>query len=164
MSARFFDQPIESKLDVAWTTPEANRGYSSPGREKVSMLKDAEDVGKVRDATPDIKESYEIGREGVLGLPNQWPKESQSIAGFKTEMLDFFGKCKDLHVEVMRAIAVGMSLDETFFDSYVDGGDNTLRLLHYPGVKADTWKMNPGTVRAGAHSVSGLPSWISARF
>jgi len=28
----------------------------------------------------------------------------------------------------MRAIAIGMGIDSDFFDSYVDVGDNTLRL------------------------------------
>jgi isopenicillin N synthase-like dioxygenase len=68
-------------------------------------------------------------------------------------MLEFFEECKLMHVEVMRAIAVGMGLDETFFDTFVDVGDNTLRLLHYPAVKADVFKINPGQVRAGEHSV-----------
>jgi isopenicillin N synthase-like dioxygenase len=70
-------------------------------------------------------------------------------------MTDFFDQCKALHVEVMRAIAVGMDLPESFFDSYTDVGDNTLRLLHYPAVKSDVFRINPGQVRAGAHSDYG---------
>ncbi|KAL6403882.1 hypothetical protein AUP68_13255 [Ilyonectria robusta] len=152
-SARFFDQPLDDKLDLGWTTPEANRGYSAPGREKVTQLKEIDDVEKVRAAAPDLKESYEIGREGVDGLPNQWPKDG-AVPDFRTDMLGFFDQCKELHVEVMRAIAVGMGLDEEFFDRYVDVGDNTLRLLHYPEIKSEIFKINPGAVRAGEHSVS----------
>ncbi|KAF3344236.1 Thymocyte nuclear protein 1 [Verticillium dahliae VDG2] len=33
-SAAFFAQADEAKLALGWTTPEANRGYSAPGREK----------------------------------------------------------------------------------------------------------------------------------
>ncbi|KAI9166770.1 2-oxoglutarate-Fe(II) type oxidoreductase ppzD [Paramyrothecium foliicola] len=151
-SAQFFDQPKEAKMDVCWTTPEANRGYSAPGREKVTSLMDINDVEKVRAAAPDLKESYEIGREGETGHPNQWPKEEGTTAGFKSDMLGFFDECKAVHLEVMRAIAVGMGLDPEFFDGYLDVGDNTLRLLHYPEVKADVFKINPGQVRAGEHS------------
>lgn len=157
MSARFFAQSDEAKLKLNWTTPKANRGYSAPGREKVSQLMDLEDVEKVRAAAPDLKESFEIGREGEAGCPNQWPEEG-AVVGFRTDTLAFFEQCRKLHVEVMRAIAVGMGLDETFFDSFVDVGDNTLRLLHYPSVKSEVFRINPGAVRAGEHSVSARPS------
>lgn len=153
-SADFFAQTIDEKLAVAWTTPEANRGYSAPGREKVTQLKSEEEVEKLRSAAPDLKESYEIGREGEPGHPNEWPTED-ALKNFKGEMLEFFDECKLMHVEVMRAIAVGMSIDEGFFDNFVDVGDNTLRLLHYPAVKADVFKINPGQVRAGEHSDYG---------
>ncbi|KAF4979652.1 hypothetical protein FZEAL_4209 [Fusarium zealandicum] len=155
MSADFFNQPSETKLALNWTTPEANRGYSEPGREKVSQLQDINEVEQVRAAAPDIKESFEIGRENEPGHPNQWPEEKGSIAGFRHDMVGFFERCRQLHVEVMRAIAVGMGLDQEFFDQYVDVGDNTLRLLHYPAVKSKVFKLNPGTVRAGAHSDYG---------
>ncbi|KAM0436839.1 hypothetical protein ACHAPT_002552 [Fusarium lateritium] len=155
LSARFFDQPMDKKLDLSWTTPEANRGYSAPGREKVTQLSDIREVDKMRTAAPDLKESYEIGREDEPGHPNQWPKEEGDLLDFRSDMLEFHRQCKGLHVEVMRAIAVGMGLGESFFDSFTDVGDNTLRLLHYPAVDADVFKANPDTVRAGEHSDYG---------
>jgi len=142
-------------MSLGWTTPEANRGYSAPGREKVTQLTDIAEVDKIRDAVPDIKESFEIGREGEPGHPNQWPEEQGDLVGFKKTMLSFFNQCKALHVEVMRAIAVGMDLNSSFFDSFVDVGDNTLRLLHYPAVEKEVFRINPGQVRAGEHSDYG---------
>jgi isopenicillin N synthase-like dioxygenase len=70
-------------------------------------------------------------------------------------MLKFHDQCKALHIEVMRAIAVGMGLEEGYFDSYTDVGDNTLRLLHYPEVKKDVFKKNKLQVRAGEHTDYG---------
>jgi isopenicillin N synthase-like dioxygenase len=61
----------------------------------------------------------------------------------------------------MRAIAVGMALpDETYFDRFVDVGDNTLRLLHYPAVRRDVFTINPGQVRAGEHSDYGSITFL----
>ena len=154
-SAKFFDLPLETKLSRGWTTPEANRGYSAPGREKVTQETDASKVEAIRSAVPDIKESFEIGREGEIDHPNQWPAAVDTMSDFKSVMLDFFDQCKALHVEVMRAIAVGMGLDPAFFDGFVDDGDNTLRLLHYPAVKKEVFRINPGQVRAGEHSDYG---------
>ncbi|KAK3997363.1 hypothetical protein QBC44DRAFT_315865 [Cladorrhinum sp. PSN332] len=154
-SARFFKLGQDTKLSHAWTTPQANRGYSAPGREKVTQLTDLSAVESLRSALPDIKESFEIGRDDEPGHPNQWPAESGEIVGFKSTMQTFFAECKALHEQVMRAIAVGMGLEETFFDKFVDVGDNTLRLLHYPAVNKSVFKINPGQVRAGEHTDYG---------
>ncbi|CZR57300.1 related to gibberellin 20-oxidase [Phialocephala subalpina] len=154
-SAKFFNRPQEQKDALGWTTPEANRGYVAHGREKVSVLKNKEDVEKAKAAAPDLKESIEIGREGAKGLPNNWPSGDDEAVEFKKVMLDFHDQCKELHVEVMRAIAVGMELSESYFDNFTDVGDNTLRLLHYPEVKKDVFKNNNLQVRAGEHTDYG---------
>lgn len=62
-SKRFFDLPMEEKMELAWETPESNRGYVAPGREKVSRLSSQEEIEKIRASSPDIKESIEIGKE-----------------------------------------------------------------------------------------------------
>ncbi|KAL7935991.1 hypothetical protein V8C35DRAFT_333188 [Trichoderma chlorosporum] len=154
MSANFFAQPLEKKAALGWTTPQANRGYVSQGREKVSLLEDVAEVENLRSAVPDLKESFEIGRDDEEGHPNNWPGEEGSITGFKADMMSFFEQCKALHVEVMRAIALGMGFEEDFFDRFVDVGDNNLRLLHYPAVQSEVFN-TPGQVRAGEHSDYG---------
>jgi len=98
----------------------------------------------------------EIGREGVKGLENKWPDVfDEEGAEFRRVMLGFFEKCKELHVEVMRAIAVGLGIEESWFDSFTHEGDNTLRLLHYPEVNAEVFKNNKNAVRSGAHTDYG---------
>ncbi|KAL4785605.1 hypothetical protein BJX76DRAFT_366867 [Aspergillus varians] len=154
-SAAFFARPQEQKDTLGWTTPQANRGYVRTGREKLSTVDDNSDP-EARRAIPDMKESMEIGREGVDGLPNRWPDHLDDEGkDFKELMLSFFATCKELHVQVMRAIALGMNLPVHFFDEYVDQGDNNLRLLHYPAVHKDVFKLNPGQVRAAEHSDYG---------
>jgi isopenicillin N synthase-like dioxygenase len=132
------------------TTPESNRGYVSHGREKVSDIKDKALVEALRANNPDLKESYEIGRDEE-GHPNQWPDDPE----FVSVMKGFFDVCKGLHIDMMRAIAVGLGLDEAFFDTYTDAGDNTLRLLHYPKTPRDVFVKNKGQVRAGKHTDYG---------
>ena len=50
-------------MKLAWETPESNRGYVAPGREKVSRLLSQEEIEKIRASAPDLKESMEIGKE-----------------------------------------------------------------------------------------------------
>lgn len=156
-SANFFAQSLDDKLALSLTDPAANRGYLRQGREKLIPPEDGRaSEGGFRKEIVELKESFEIGREPHERYANHWPKEKEgekSLVGFGDDMMKFFGTCKDLHVQVMRAIAMGLGLDESHFDGYVDVGDNTLRLLHYPQVDADVFKTNAGQVRAGEHCV-----------
>jgi isopenicillin N synthase-like dioxygenase len=158
--AQFFTLPQEQKDKLAWYSPEANRGYTGHGREKTSMPEEADKVAELREAAPDLKESLEIGRDDEVEYPNMWPAEGvgegEGWAGeFKEVMKGFFEQCKEFHMLVMRAIAVGLGIEEKWFDGFTDGGDNTLRLLHYPAVKKEVFDRNKNQVRAGAHTDYG---------
>lgn len=158
LSAGFFARPQAAKDALAWTSARSNRGYVVQGREKVTNLTDAADVEALRAQNPDLKESFEIGREGEPGLPNHWPPAGEGDADaevFAAFMQGFFGTCAKLHAEVMRAVALGLGIDVAWFDEYTDGEDNTLRLLHYPQVDKDVFKRNKGQVRAGSHTDYG---------
>ena len=93
-SAKFFQRPQGQKEALGWTTPEANRGYVSHGREKVSVLVDKSDVAALKAQAPDLKESFEIGRDGADGTPNNWPEYDTEGKEFKEWMLRFFAICK----------------------------------------------------------------------
>lgn len=143
---------------------QANRGYSQPGREKVTDAETPEEIEAVRAKEgSDLKESLEIGKEGEPGMPNPWPRQDAAGIRFREQMLQFFDECKILHINIMRAIAVGLNLEEKWFDRYCDAGDNTLRLLHYPEVPADVFRRGQQEndddvveqVRAGAHTDYG---------
>lgn len=111
-----------------------------------------------------MKESLDIGREGVEGMPNRWPDETEAgaaagLAGFRETMLDFFERCRELHRVVMRGIALGMGLPADFFNPFVADGDNTLRLLHYPPVPPGAFRGGK-CMRAGAHTDFGSLTFL----
>ncbi|KAH7304521.1 oxidoreductase [Stachybotrys elegans] len=156
-SVRFFKRPLAQKEELAWTTPEANRGYVRQGREKLASdnVNDG-DVDKQRESEgQDLKETMNIGREGD-GFDNHWPDSFDNEGKmFKSSMLAFFDECQHVNLEIMRAIAVGLGIQEHWFDSFCDAGDNTLRLLHYPKVSTEVFRKNKFQVRAGAHTDYG---------
>ncbi|KAG9194864.1 Clavaminate synthase-like protein [Alternaria panax] len=156
-SAKFFARPKEQKDKLAWYSAAANRGYVTQGREKLVMLEETGTEAEMRALVPDLKESMEIGRDDQPETPNMWPSGDDEAKEFKQQMMGFFETCKSLHMQVMRAIALGMGIEETWFDGFTDAGDNTLRLLHYPGVSKSIFKRNDGQlqVRAGEHSDYG---------
>ncbi|KAI9749859.1 MAG: hypothetical protein M4579_006706 [Chaenotheca gracillima] len=159
-SASFFTRSQSQKDALKWTTAEANRGYVAHGREKVTQIMDRSEVETLRTSNPDLKESMEIGRDNEEGMPNRWPTAENGVNDedgkvFKDTMKSFFDTCQTLNVQVMRCIALGMGIEENYFDSFTDVGDNTLRLLHYPSVDKGVFKQNVGQVRAGEHSDYG---------
>ncbi|KAK3067945.1 hypothetical protein LTR53_014866, partial [Teratosphaeriaceae sp. CCFEE 6253] len=119
-AAKFFKRPQAQKDSLGWTSPEANRGYSQPGREKTTDLTDAADIeAKRAEEGSDLKESLEIGREGEPSHPNQWPDQSDEDGkAFKQQMLAFHDTCKQLHIQVMSAMACGLGIDPHYFDSF----------------------------------------------
>lgn len=123
----------------------------------MSQSTSKEEVDKLREGSPDLKESMEIGREGEEGFSNRWPdfEGDEEGAEFKKVMQEFHAKCADLHGLVMRAIALGMGLGEDFFDGFMRNGDNSLRLLHYPAVSKSVFEQSKQQMRAGEHSDYG---------
>lgn len=120
------------------------------GRERVTQSADADEIAKLRAKAPDYKESMEIGRDWDVTWKNQWPEESLA-PGFKSTMLDFFKTCHELHTVVMRAIALGLDLDEKYFDNRIQEQYHNLRLLSYPSIRTNLLRQE-GQARAGAHS------------
>ncbi|KAG0150387.1 hypothetical protein CROQUDRAFT_652283 [Cronartium quercuum f. sp. fusiforme G11] len=145
----FFSLPKHVKDTLAWKDPRANRGYVAQGREQVTQAYEVSEIAKLRETSPDFKESMEIGREDDPQWKNHWPSEND-LPGFKKEMLKFFQECHELHLEVMRALALGLTLPQDFFDDKTQQCNHTLRLLNYPPVM-----LKPGGSRAGAHSDYG---------
>ncbi len=61
----------------------------------------------------------------------------------------------------MRSIAVGLDLDEMYFEDKINEQQHNLRLLSYPSIKTSLLQKE-GQARAGAHSGKALsltPQW-----
>jgi isopenicillin N synthase-like dioxygenase len=54
----------------------------------------------------------------------------------------------------MRAIALGLDLQENFFQDKINAQEHNLRLLNYPAIKSDILRED-GQARAGAHTDYG---------
>ncbi|KAJ7094522.1 hypothetical protein B0H15DRAFT_829890 [Mycena belliarum] len=152
-SAEFFRMPTDAKDKLAWEDPRSNRGYVRIGRERVTQATDAAEIAALREKAPDYKETMEIGRDWDSVWKNRWPQEADAPE-FKHTMLGFFQLCHELHVQVMRSIAIGLGLEESFFDAKIQDQCHNLRLLSYPPMKRALLD-NEGQARAGSHSDYG---------
>ncbi|ETW80196.1 hypothetical protein HETIRDRAFT_147042 [Heterobasidion irregulare TC 32-1] len=154
-SKKFFAQPMEVK-QLAPHPPSGthHRGYSAPGVEKVAQhIYDEKEISAHRAKAPDVKESFEVGREEDSMQPNIWLPDDV-LPGFKEACLDFFWACDEIKYKILSAIALGLHLPEDFLNQYHQESDNQLRLLHYPSVPVSALAAN-SIARIGAHSDFG---------
>ncbi|KAL3480606.1 hypothetical protein BJX99DRAFT_4790 [Aspergillus californicus] len=139
--ARLFALPEEDKMKAphpaGWAV---HRGYSWPGLEKVSQIMstgDNDEARKTLREVPDVKEVYDIGSEGNPSQPNQWIPDD-ILPGFWDFMTSFYWDCDRVGKEVLKALAIGLNLeDEEYLTRKHSGNNNQLRLLHYLPVPAD---------------------------
>lgn len=138
VAEQFFALPADTKVGYKSTYGGA-RGYTPFG---VEVAKGAQHV--------DLKEFWHVGRE-VEGtprypqlLPNAWPSE---VPEFKPVMLALYDALDQLGRQVLRALALYLGQEETYFEDKVDSGNSILRALHYPPVQDE----GTPSVRAAAH-------------
>lgn len=125
-SKRFFQLDESIKNRLAWKDPRADRGYVAQGRERVTNSTDEKEIAALREIAPYYEESLEIGREVDSEWKNHWPTEKE-LPEFRKTMLKFRETADKIHLQVLKSIAIGLSLQEEFFDSKCNEQWHTLR-------------------------------------
>ena len=141
MSKAFFALPEDVKRTYILKNGGGARGYTPFGTE---IAKDAQ--------VHDLKEFWHVGRDLPAGhelsefmAPNIWPAE---VEGFRETFEALYAAFEEAGDKALRAIALGLGLDEEFFVPTVKDGNSVMRLLRYPpleGAEAE------GAIRAAAH-------------
>ncbi|OJD17384.1 hypothetical protein AJ78_02514 [Emergomyces pasteurianus Ep9510] len=154
-SKLFFDLTPQQKLQAPHPDGSSiHRGYSWPGLEKVSQAMGDKEmpelVNKLREIT-DYKESYDMGSDEDAYQPNVWIPDS-TLPGFRSSMIKFYWECFRVASDILRAISMGIGLeDEDHLLKLHSGHNNQLRLLHYPPLPAAALE-NEQYARMPAHT------------
>jgi isopenicillin N synthase-like dioxygenase len=97
------------------------------------------------------QESYDIGSDQNSSQPNQWVPD-EVLPGFRDFMSRFYWECFVAGGEILRALAIGLELeDENYLLEKHSGHNNQLRLLNYPPVPAEALE-NERAARCPAHT------------
>ncbi|MEQ8347654.1 MAG: 2-oxoglutarate and iron-dependent oxygenase domain-containing protein [Sneathiellaceae bacterium] len=151
-SRRFFDLPMDAKM--AYKMPDDRyRGYTAYGGEALSYSLGDE-------SPPDLKEGFSIGpcdtaqdayhaAGGTFFAPNMWPPEMPELRPVWTR---YYGAMEGLATDLMRIFALGLGMDEHYFDDKVDRHITNFTAMHYPPV---TGEVLPNQLRGGAHTDYG---------
>ena len=136
----FFELPLETKHKYEIEGIGGQRGYVSFGKEsakgkKEGDLKEFWHFGQYVDDNPALAEEYPDNVD-VKELP-----EFNKVGKEAYQMLEKTAKY------VLRALALYLDLEETYFDNYIHNGNSILRPIHYPPISQEP----KDAVRAAAH-------------
>ena len=140
---QFFALPEATKLTYEIPGVKGQRGYTARGKEHAK----GRTIG-------DLKEFYHVGQElsaadrAYLGYPqNVFPQE---VPEFKTATTQAYSILEAVGIQILRAIAIYLKLDEFYFDDQVRLGNSILRAIHYFPID-NPQDVTQGAVRAAAH-------------
>ncbi|NNF74604.1 MAG: isopenicillin N synthase family oxygenase [Flavobacteriaceae bacterium] len=137
---KFFTLPVEIKRKYEIPGIAGQRGYVSFGKESAKGKKEG-----------DLKEFWHFGQyvENDPELENEYPAnvEVRELPEFNKVGKEAYRMLEKTAKYVLRALAMHLELEETYFDEYIYNGNSILRPIHYPPILKEPEK----AVRAAAH-------------
>lgn len=136
----FFDLPLETKQKYEIPGIAGQRGYVSFGKESAKGKKEG-----------DLKEFWHFGQyvEDNDKLKDEYPENVMvnELPEFNKVGKEAYKMLEKTAKYVLRALALHLNLEETYFDAYIHNGNSILRPIHYPPIKEEPKE----AVRAAAH-------------
>lgn len=119
----YFALDHETKMKSYIGLSENHSGYVPVGEEQFGV------------GTYDLKEAVDVnydypfaeGRRPLLG-PNLWP----DMPGFREDVQAYYQHIKSIGLQLFRAFALALGLEENHFDAHLRHPPSQLRLIHYP--------------------------------
>jgi isopenicillin N synthase-like dioxygenase len=156
LARAFFDLPLAEKMRVGQPAPNVSRGCTPLASEAVARsrgaaatagdLNESFMVGPVNPVDPTYATAAAAGQHFAANL---WPERPAAI---RPVFIGYYRAMSELAQVLMRLFALGLGLEESFFDAKIDRHISRLRLRNYPAQLAPPL---PGQLRAGAHSDYG---------
>jgi len=137
---KFFQLPQNVKDKYEITGIGGQRGYTSFGKEHAKGKKEG-----------DLKEFWHFGQyvEDNPKLEAEYPDNVtvSELPEFNQVGKETYKMLEKTAQYVLRALALHLSLEETYFDDYIKNGNSILRPIHYPPITEEP----KNAVRAAAH-------------
>lgn len=137
---KFFQLPQEVKDKYEIEGIGGQRGYTSFGKEHAKGKKEG-----------DLKEFWHFGQyvEDNPKLEAEYPANVivKELPKFNAVGKETYKMLEKTAKYVLRALALHLDLEETYFDDYIKNGNSILRPIHYPPITTEP----KNAVRAAAH-------------
>ncbi len=137
---QFFELPqqVKDRYEIAGIG--GQRGYTSFGKEHAKGRKEG-----------DLKEFWHFGQyvEDNPKLASEYPENVlvDELNDFNVVGKETFRMLEKTAKYVLRALALHLNLEETYFDAYIKNGNSILRPIHYPPITEEP----KNAERAAAH-------------
>ncbi|WP_425075457.1 isopenicillin N synthase family dioxygenase [Psychroserpens sp. S379A] len=136
----FFSLPVETKRKYEIEGIAGQRGYISFGKESAKGKKEG-----------DLKEFWHFGQyvDDDPERAKEYPENVivEELPEFNKVGKETYGMLEKTAKYVLRALALHLNLEETYFDNYIHNGNSILRPIHYPPITSEP----ENAVRAAAH-------------
>ncbi|WGD34496.1 2-oxoglutarate and iron-dependent oxygenase domain-containing protein [Olleya sp. YS] len=136
----FFALPLETKHKYEIPEIAGQRGYVSFGKESAKGKKEG-----------DLKEFWHFGQyvDDDPERAKEYPKNVivEELPAFNEVGKKAYETLEKTAKYVLRALALHLGLEETYFDHYIHNGNSILRPIHYPPITQEP----DNAVRAAAH-------------
>ena len=136
----FFSLPLEIKSRYEIPEIGGQRGYVSFGKEHAKGRKEG-----------DLKEFWHFGQyvDPDSKYASEYPEnlEVKELPRFNTVGKEAYHMLEKTGVNVLRALALYLGLDEFYFDAFAYEGNSILRPIHYPPITSEP----KNAIRAAAH-------------
>ncbi|MBC9796322.1 isopenicillin N synthase family dioxygenase [Sinomicrobium weinanense] len=137
---KFFAQPEDIKKKYEIEGIGGQRGYTSFGKEHAKGRKEG-----------DLKEFWHFGQyvEDDPELEAQYPPNVivEELPRFNEVGKETYKMLEKTAKYVLRALALHLDLEETYFDKWIRNGNSILRPIHYPPITREP----ENAIRAAAH-------------
>lgn len=136
----FFELPLNIKDKYEIEGIGGQRGYTSFGKEHAKGKKEG-----------DLKEFWHFGQyvDDNSKYKAEYPDNVivDEVPEFNTTGETTYKMLEKTAKYVLRALAIYLNLEETYFDEYIKNGNSILRPIHYPPITSEP----KNAVRAAAH-------------
>ncbi len=136
----FFELPLDIKDKYEIEGIGGQRGYTSFGKEHAKGKKEG-----------DLKEFWHFGQyvDDNSKYKAEYPDNVivDEVPVFNTTGETTYKMLEKTAKYVLRALAIHLNLEETYFDGYIKNGNSILRPIHYPPITSEP----KNAVRAAAH-------------
>ncbi len=136
----FFSLPVDSKRKYEIPGIGGQRGYVSFGKESAKGKKEG-----------DLKEFWHFGQyvDDDPERAKEYPENVnvEELPAFNKVGKEAYRMLEETAKHVLRALALYVGLEETYFDNYIHNGNSILRPIHYPPIINEP----KNAVRAAAH-------------
>lgn len=132
MLQEFFEMPMETKQRYVAEGTHGQTGYTGLLKETAAVL-DVPDWKEMLNWSTDIPVGHPLRRRFPLRYMEQVLPEA-AVPGIRKVLMAFHESILDLQRRFLRIIALGLGVDEGFFEHMLTHGSALSRAIHYPAM------------------------------